>query len=570
MEPVVVSALDLKRLQQKLEGVGVEERIRQMQKEDREERYRLSKARISRWDNTIAGQRRKRLQARSDRLATEEAERVRVDQEYAAEEAERRKAAIDRAKQLQYYQTDMVKNFHSKVVLFEALKERDMQVALKKERAEHEKKRDLESAREEEPKAVAARQAELHLQLEVRRRALQAQQDLLDQLRQKQAREAAETEACRREAETLSSLDEEFRQKQKEAAVKQRSQRAILRQELLNMKEELTTRNAADRELDTEESRKADEWADRKRQQNIKKKERERTWFNESQRMRQCIGEQTAKEDALIDAKIDVAVAKAMRDREEKVKRQEKEAAEKKRRQADELTTAYKSHIRRTEIQRKIQKEQDQEELKEYVRLNEQAASERKTRKQELLRKGKELQDVHLREIAVHTAQRAKDREEQLANDRATLAVHEHDDEKLHAYMKSLAAESWAQDNARLQHYVHDETSKPKDQRPWRLADKHWVDTGKRLGLTGNKYHPMDVAGTNEICRGDFLSVVGKATSRCGSAAGGATVVCRPQPSASPANSRPASSSTLISSRAGGHCKQGRPAILERLPAVHV
>ena len=58
------------------------------------------------------GQRLKKLEARAIREEKEEAERVQVDIGEAKFQAQRRKEAIEKAKTLQYYQTDRVKGFH--------------------------------------------------------------------------------------------------------------------------------------------------------------------------------------------------------------------------------------------------------------------------------------------------------------------------------------------------------------------------------------------------------------------------------------------------------------------------
>jgi len=58
------------------------------------------------------GQRQKRLEERQKRLEREEEERKKIDIEEALFQAEKRKAAIEKAKLQQYYQTDRVKGLH--------------------------------------------------------------------------------------------------------------------------------------------------------------------------------------------------------------------------------------------------------------------------------------------------------------------------------------------------------------------------------------------------------------------------------------------------------------------------
>lgn len=60
----------------------------------------------------LQGNRRRKLEARAIREAKKEEERKQLDIEEAKYQAQKRKEAIEKAKTLQYYQTDRVKNFH--------------------------------------------------------------------------------------------------------------------------------------------------------------------------------------------------------------------------------------------------------------------------------------------------------------------------------------------------------------------------------------------------------------------------------------------------------------------------
>ena len=72
---------------------------------------------VKHWQNTIVGQRRNRLKEREHRLKAEEAERVRIDEDHAHDEQERRRAFINRAKNLVFYEQDKVKKIHSNILL---------------------------------------------------------------------------------------------------------------------------------------------------------------------------------------------------------------------------------------------------------------------------------------------------------------------------------------------------------------------------------------------------------------------------------------------------------------------
>ncbi|KAJ8025292.1 hypothetical protein HOLleu_35464 [Holothuria leucospilota] len=96
--------------------------------------HERSKDMVKNWSNTIAGQRQKKLEARKLKEEQEEKEKVQIDIEEAKFQAQKRKEAIEKAKTLQYYQTDRVKGFHGALLLTEVLKERELQIELKKQR----------------------------------------------------------------------------------------------------------------------------------------------------------------------------------------------------------------------------------------------------------------------------------------------------------------------------------------------------------------------------------------------------------------------------------------------------
>lgn len=110
---------------------------------ERERLHEKSKSVVNKWSNTIQGQRQRKLEARKERLEAEELELQRIDREEAKFQQAKRKEAIDKAKTLQYYQTDRVKNFHRAMVLSEVLRERDAQISMKSRISEIAKTRDL-------------------------------------------------------------------------------------------------------------------------------------------------------------------------------------------------------------------------------------------------------------------------------------------------------------------------------------------------------------------------------------------------------------------------------------------
>ncbi|KAJ7375299.1 hypothetical protein OS493_002047 [Desmophyllum pertusum] len=131
-----------RRIQNSLSRYNEDQMRLQAKRQEREELHTISKDSVKHWENTIEGQRLKKLQARKLREEKEEEEKVKVDKEEAKHQAQKRKEAIERAKTLQYYQTDRVKTFHGALLLTEVLKERDAQISMKNGKLDSEKIRE--------------------------------------------------------------------------------------------------------------------------------------------------------------------------------------------------------------------------------------------------------------------------------------------------------------------------------------------------------------------------------------------------------------------------------------------
>jgi hypothetical protein len=80
----------------------------------KDELRKKSKAREATWGNTLSAQRKAKFQARIDREARLEAERVRLDEIEAAKRRDERAELINRANRLMYEQRDEIKSFRSK------------------------------------------------------------------------------------------------------------------------------------------------------------------------------------------------------------------------------------------------------------------------------------------------------------------------------------------------------------------------------------------------------------------------------------------------------------------------
>merc|ERR1712048_452509 len=118
--------------------MSLNKRERDMQKinkrkQEINEAQAKSKATVSTWTNTIEGQRKAKLAAKAKREEEEEKARLQLDLEEEIFQANERRKIIEAAKKLQFEENDRAKNFHSALGFVEVLKEREMQIAAKKE-----------------------------------------------------------------------------------------------------------------------------------------------------------------------------------------------------------------------------------------------------------------------------------------------------------------------------------------------------------------------------------------------------------------------------------------------------
>lgn len=103
-------------------------------RETRKSLHDKSVADVNTWDNTVMGQRKIRLAAKSKRAQEREEAQVAIDLEEAKFQAEERRKAIQRCKVKMFKETDMMKEFHGAMVLTETINERGRQTNFKASR----------------------------------------------------------------------------------------------------------------------------------------------------------------------------------------------------------------------------------------------------------------------------------------------------------------------------------------------------------------------------------------------------------------------------------------------------
>lgn len=116
-DAIVISSSDLERMRRSV----LKEQPR-TEAEDRRARLRtMSQARVARWPNTLAAQRKQKEEARKRREEAEEAKRREVDKLEEDRRREERRQLIQRANKILYEQTDRMKQLRSQMMFSDIL-----------------------------------------------------------------------------------------------------------------------------------------------------------------------------------------------------------------------------------------------------------------------------------------------------------------------------------------------------------------------------------------------------------------------------------------------------------------
>ncbi|CAF2716727.1 unnamed protein product [Rotaria sp. Silwood2] len=128
----IITKSDLNRIYDNLDRRQRDKDAVRQELERKKEMAERSAQITKQWPNTIIGARERKLELKKIRDQEEEERKKVLDLEEEKIAAERRREHIEKAKQLQYYETDRVRTFHSALLLTEVLKERDLQIDMKK------------------------------------------------------------------------------------------------------------------------------------------------------------------------------------------------------------------------------------------------------------------------------------------------------------------------------------------------------------------------------------------------------------------------------------------------------
>ncbi|XP_052004775.1 cilia- and flagella- associated protein 210 [Xyrauchen texanus] len=402
----VLSKSEWQRIQDSVNGVNKYNRSVIEAAEQREALHLRSKELVKHWSNTIAGQRQKKLEAKKVREAIEEVERKQIDIEEVKYQAQMRKEAIEKAKTLQYYQTDRVKGFHSALMLAEVLKEREAQIELKHWKQNTSKDVDREVL------AAMARRDEQALQQE-QQKALQRKQEQLaiaeslkNQVKDQELKKEQEKQDIKREAEEVERLRElhlweQYMKEQKHQEEKRNIMKA--HHEHLTIRELL---RASEAQRQTEEEEKRIQMASHKDKVMKMRKEKQEEVFRDLQRHRQAIFEKLAAQKQEQISNEEEIIAKAVSEREARLAREQREKEEKHAAMLNSIATHREAMRKEQELKAEEEKQKALEMLNAKKEADRIFMEKKELQAQRAREEGKTLQDIYIHDMA---GKRARD-----------------------------------------------------------------------------------------------------------------------------------------------------------------
>ncbi|KAJ3320382.1 hypothetical protein HDV06_005305 [Boothiomyces sp. JEL0866] len=455
----------------------------------------LSQNRTKNWTQTVAGQTRLRKEQReAEILAKALAEKEKSD---AAEREilQRRNNAIGRARKLQYMETDMVKNFHSKVNEMNVLHEREMQLKLKESRKNSGMAEDIQLMSFQLQKYHTEKLKEEARTIEKFTQRINLAREHLHQAQEKKMQHEQDKQNELSYGLQLLSDSQKYKEEQIAMQQKKKIDSQLFRKELDQMRQDAINRKNWEEYEDYTEEVKIEKWNAFKDYQDRMKEQIEEKWFKESLEARSKIGESIRQKQENENEKL----FEILKKQELVSQKKHQEEAEMKARKKQELHRSmkeyYELHKNRKEREAEEEKKRDLELLVQYKKLAEDAKLSTFNERKKTLKTNLEIQEFNLGLAKQKNSTKA----DSCVIDKAE------EDNKFRNYMVEVANEQWALKNPRIQEYVQKQLLKHEKQEKIVKAPSK---THKRLGFQGHTYNSIDLAGNNEVVKGQYLDIL--------------------------------------------------------------
>lgn len=364
---LVITKNDLDRITGHLNKKQKEEDLVNEENQRRKELHEKSLALTRNWNNTIQGSRRHKLAQKAVRENKQEDKRRAVDLEHAQWMAEERKKALEKAKLLQYHETDRIKTFHSALKYSEVLKEREAQIEMKK--LVEKLNKDREEEKEREVLAVLEEKAYKDALKDYKK---QEDLDKLTEFHKKQIKEHMERidrgrEETQKEAEALQQLNDQYMYEKEQLESIRRKKVKDLKETYDQALETKKKMKEAEQIMDEEENDEIRVYANAKKKMAIIRRQKENEMQKEKEENREKM---MALLGAMMKSEVaeeDFRIAKAKAKTEARVLAEEKFKEDKFNREMKEIREHRSEIMKRKQLEKLNREKEETEEMKRKV-----------------------------------------------------------------------------------------------------------------------------------------------------------------------------------------------------------
>eukprot|EP01051_Picozoa_sp_SAG22_P006220 SAG22_NODE_400_length_11089_cov_6.934668_5_plen_469_part_00 len=364
--------------------------------------------RASRWGNTIAAQRRAKEQAKKKRLENEEMEKRKLDEDEARIQAQLRRDAIERAQRMLYEDSDKIKTFASGMLMSDVMEERQAQIAL------GHTKRHIEVAEEEEWFELQQKQWAEHDSREV-----QQEERVKSKLMEEKGMRKAQIETTKKaivdrqkaahaEGQAILARSQEELQRQRQELLDKKEAAQKAQEETARMNKLLQERRERERAAIEVEEKRIEDYAERKEQLALERKERAEMKFAEEMAVRQKMIDRANAHLASLQTGENKVLAKQIAEREKSDAEREaaKAAFRAREMEACDLSRSEQMRLRRdAKVREKVEQQQLADQWKESCeRLKEEEVQEIVDQKEYATA----IQQFQLRQVAEKQRRKAK------------------------------------------------------------------------------------------------------------------------------------------------------------------
>lgn len=426
------------RVQESLNKMNREAELIQEKKQEKEALHLRSKEVVKHWSNTIVGQRQKKIKAKKLREEIEEQEKRKIDFEEAQYQAEKRREAIERAKTLQYYQTDRVKGFHSALVLTEVLKEREAQIDLKrkKQNAHENVNKDIMAQMQRKEEQAITEDQHKALQRFLECKAVASGQ--MQQVKEQQHAKEMEKLEDKKEGETIQRLTRLYEWEKSKLEDQKHEEKKQLMNAYLDHMSNKDILKAIEKQKYEEEQESINLFSTAKQKMIKMRKEKEAELFREQLQQRDRIIELLAKQMQEKQCNEDEIIARAVAEQEAKEERKLKEKEEKRIAELKSISTH-----RETVIKQKEEKEKEERlQAVELLHAKQEAAkvffAKQWEKQQNMREKNKKIQDLHVRQMAENHRKALHEKEALLEYEKQNTSLIALEEKQFQAYASEV------------------------------------------------------------------------------------------------------------------------------------